>query len=215
MPPTSLNHPKSTPWKETKVNSRKMSQILEQQRIKTLCQPPQPPCTQRNEECKNIFPPFKNSWLAPSPQFLHKLHPHPPNPVSPKECIKSKCLLEYFPPLHLHMCAVNSKHGPKVVTADTADTTDMNLTTQFSDYTLVGLKIKNQHSAVWLEMLSNVLFCSIVLSCTNLCSTVENLCKYSNDIHFLTKSCHVLHTSDISISSFWNSWHQNDFTFQH
>ena len=103
MPPTSLNHPKSTPWKETKVNSRKMSQILEQQRIKTLCQPPQPPCTQRNEECKNIFPPFKNSWLALSPQFLHKLHPHPPNPVSPppppKECIKSKCLLEYFPPL--------------------------------------------------------------------------------------------------------------------
>ena len=99
------------------------------------------------------------------------------------------------------MCAVNSKHGPKVVTADTADTTDMNLTTQFSDYTLVGLKIKNQHSAVWLEMLSNVLFCSIVLSCTNLCSTVENLCKYSNDIHFLTKSCHVLHVLHTSTSA--------------
>ena len=103
--------------------------------------------------------------------------------------------------LHLHMCAVNSKHGPKVVTADTADTTDMNLTTQFSDYTLVCLKIKNQHSAIWLEMLSNVLFCSIVLSCTNLCSTVENLCKYSNDIHFLTKSCHVLHVLHTSTSA--------------
>ena len=158
-------------------------------------------------EWKRKYFPIKKFMVIPPPKYV-------PTTTSPPslECIYNLNVYSIFTLFHLFVRTTvvcgRFEAWPTSAAGTTSALSQMSVHKHFrvmkwQDFKELNFIPFNKdaifHFSSW--TLERALICILwkkCWNCTNLCLDVENLCKYSNDSDFFTKSCHVLHTISVS-----------------